>query len=54
MAKVNKINSEINLVKTSIHVKYKSFDIMNKQLMLLIDAAGGKELDPNEIKVYIL
>lgn len=45
---------EITNVKNTINIKYKVFDALNKQLMQLIDAAGGQELDPNELKVLII
>lgn len=38
-------------MEKGINAKVKSYDLMGKQLEKLIEAAGGLELDPNEIKV---
>lgn len=45
------LDDEIKRMEKTINMKVKSYDMMNKQLEKLIEAAGGLELDPNEIKV---
>lgn len=47
----DQLTSKINEVKTSINIKAKAYDLLNKQLLQLVNAAGGQEMDPNEIKV---
>lgn len=45
------LDEEIKASEKNINLKVKSYDIMNRGLEKLIEAAGGVELDPNEIKV---
>lgn len=51
MKKSAGLDEEIKATEKTINLKVKSYDIMNRELEKLIDAAGGLELDPNEIKV---
>lgn len=41
---------EITALKHSTNIKYKNFEAVNAQLMQLIEAAGGLEIDPTEAK----
>lgn len=41
-------------MKHSINIKYKAFDTVNVQLTKLIEAAGGKEVNPIEMKLQVL
>lgn len=45
------LDEEIKASEKNINLKVKSYDIMNRGLEKLVEAAGGLELDPNEIKV---
>ncbi len=51
MKKSAGLDDEIKSTEKAINLKVKSFDMMNRELEKLIEAAGGLELDPNEIKV---
>lgn len=51
MQKSASLDDDIKAMEKGINGKVKSYDMMSKQLEKLIEAAGGLELDPNEIKV---
>lgn len=51
MKKSAGLDEQIKATEKTINLKVKSYDIMNRELEKLIEAAGGLELDPNEIKV---
>lgn len=44
-------DNELNSLKKTIISKLKSYDALSKQLAQLIEAAGGAEKDPAELKV---
>lgn len=48
------MQQEITNMKNSINIKSKAYDAINRQLVQAIDAAGGMELDPNEMKLIKL
>lgn len=54
MKKSAALDEEMKATEKEINAKVKSYDIMNKELEKLVEAAGGLELDPNEIKVLII
>ncbi|XP_037024464.1 coiled-coil domain-containing protein 40 [Bradysia coprophila] len=54
MEKSASLDEEIKAMEKSINAKVKSYDMMGRQLEKLIEAAGGLELDPNELKVKSL
>lgn len=45
---------EINTLTHSINIKYKAFEAVNNQLTQLIEAAGGQEMDPVEVKLHAM
>lgn len=52
--KANKFDEEINATKNSINLKLRSLDVMNRQLAQLIEAAGGQEISPDQMKVCFI
>lgn len=49
--KANEYDTELNAVKKSIESMMREYDVLNKRLAQLIDAAGGTEKSPQELKV---
>lgn len=47
-------SQEISVTVQSISVKTKRFEEINLKLNQLIEAAGGQECDPNELKAFAL
>lgn len=45
--------NELKTLRKTIDFKLKTFNVLNKQLSLLIEAAGGAEKDPIELKVRL-
>lgn len=54
MKKSAALDDDIKATEKAINAKVKSYDIMNRELEKLVEAAGGLELDPNEIKVLVI
>lgn len=46
-------DNDLNVIKKAIELKLKVNDQLNKKCAELVDAAGGKEMDPLQIEVNI-
>lgn len=49
--KANEYDKDLENIKSTIQVKFKLNDRLNKQLGQLVEAADGKEDDPLHLKV---
>lgn len=49
--KANEYDGELIAVKKSIDSMMREYDVLNKRLAQLIDAAGGTEKSPHELRV---
>lgn len=49
--KANEYDSDLNAVRKSIESMMREYDELNKRLAQLIEAAGGTEKSPHELKV---
>lgn len=47
------MDEELKATEKVINLKVKAYDVLNRELEKLIEAAGGLELDPNELKVLL-
>lgn len=47
----NEYDNELATVKKSIESMMREYDVLNKRLAQLIEAAGGKEKSPHELKI---
>lgn len=52
--KANEYDSDLNAVRKSIESMMREYDVLNKRLAQLIEAAGGTEMSPHELKVVSL
>lgn len=46
-------DNDLNVIKKAIELKLKVNDRLNKKCAELVNAAGGKEMDPLQIEVNI-
>lgn len=50
----NKLNDEISQLQSTIAANQRQVEVLSKQLEALIVAAGGQEMNPDEIKIIDL
>lgn len=49
--RASEYDGELNTVKKSIDAMMREYDVLNKKLAQLIEAAGGSEKSPQELRV---
>lgn len=49
--KASEYDGELSTVKKSIESMMREYDVLNKKLAQLIEAAGGSEKSPHELRV---
>lgn len=50
----NKLNDEISALQNTISANQRQVEVLSKQLDAMIVAAGGQEMNPDEIKIIDL